>query len=221
VVDVGASAGLNLLCDSYRIDYGPHGATGPADSPVHIACRVVGGDPPIASRLPAFASRVGIDRSPIDLTDPDDARWLLACVWPDTGRLAHTEAAINLAQSDPPTVIAGDATAALGDVLAALAPGTPAVIVTTWAFAYLESADRLDFMALLDRESGTRPLAWVSAEAAGTVESFAGEAVPDDEQGTSDILGAILFSNGERRAHLLAYVQEHGQWIDWRANPIL
>jgi hypothetical protein len=45
--------------------------------------------------------------------------------------------------------------------------------------------------------------------------------VPDDEQGTSDILGAILFSNGERRHHLLGYVQEHGQWIDWRAKPIL
>lgn len=221
LIDVGASAGLNLLCDRYFIDYGPHGATGPSDSPVRLACRVVAGDPPIADRLPAFASRMGIDRSPIDLTDPDDARWLLACVWPDTGRLAHTEAAISLARSDPPTVIAGDATAALGDVLAALAPGAPAVVVTTWAFAYLGSEDRSAFTALLDRQSDGRALAWVSAEAAGTVESFAGEAVPDDEQGTSDILGAILFSNGERRHHLLGYVQEHGQWIDWRAKPIL
>ena len=36
LVDVGASAGINLLCDRYRLDYGRHGATGPADSPVRI-----------------------------------------------------------------------------------------------------------------------------------------------------------------------------------------
>ena len=109
LVDVGASAGLNLLCDHYRIDYGSFGATGPPDSPVAIHCRVAGGDPPIADRLPTFMSRVGIDRSPIDLTDPTDVRWLLACVWPDSGRLERTAASIALAQQSPPRVIAADA----------------------------------------------------------------------------------------------------------------
>ncbi len=118
LVDVGASAGLNLLCDSYRIDYGTHGATGPADAAVQLSCRVVGGRPPIAPQLPSFASRVGIDRSPIDLRDPDDARWLLACVWPDTNRLAHTAAAIRQARADPPLVLRGDATAVLPERVA-------------------------------------------------------------------------------------------------------
>ena len=102
LVDVGASAGINLLCDRYRLDYGRHGATGPADSTVRIGCEVTGGDPPIADRLPALAQRVGIDLSPIDLSDPADARWLLACVWPDTGRAERVEASIRLAQQDLP-----------------------------------------------------------------------------------------------------------------------
>jgi hypothetical protein len=218
LIDVGASAGLNLLCDHYRIDYGTHGVTGPDDSPVKIDCRVVAGHPPIAARLPTFASRVGIDRSPIDLSNPDDARWLLACVWPDTGRLERTAAAIELAQSDRPHVISGDAIPALSEVLAALPGGTAAVIVTTWAFAYLSTEDRDDFMALLDRASHARDIAWLSAEGAGTVEPFADQAVPDDDPGTSDILGAILFENGVRHPELLGYVQEHGGWIDWRAT---
>jgi hypothetical protein len=46
LVDVGASAGLNLLCDRYRMAYGTHGTTGPIDAAVQISCRVVGGDPP-------------------------------------------------------------------------------------------------------------------------------------------------------------------------------
>jgi hypothetical protein len=218
LIDVGASAGLNLLCDRYRIDYGTRGATGPDDSPVKIACRIVSGDPPIPERLPPFASRVGIDRSPIDLTDPDDARWLLACVWPDTGRLEHTKAAIKLAQSDPPRVVAGDATPTLAEVLTELDEGAVAVIITTWAFAYLSTEDRKEFMMLLDRASQIRDIAWLSAEAAGTVEPFADQAAPDDDQGASNILGAILFKGGERHPQLLGYVQEHGGWIDWRAT---
>jgi hypothetical protein len=219
LVDVGASAGLNLLCDQFRIDYGAHGATGPAESAVRISCQILAGSPPIAATLPPIAERVGIDRSPMDVTDPDDARWLLACVWPDTGRLERTAASIRLAQSDPPRVVAGDANDALPGVLAALPDSSVAVLITTWAFAYLSIEARQEFMELLDQESHRRRIAWISAEGAGTVPTFADRALPDDDRGTSDVLGAIVFDRGERQSHFLAYVQEHGGWIDWRAAP--
>jgi hypothetical protein len=217
LVDVGASAGLNLLCDRYRLDYGSHGATGPADSPVTITSTVRGGHPPIAAQLPALATRVGIDRSPIDLADPDDARWLLACVWPDTDRLDRTAAAIHLAQADPPRVIAGDANDVLPGVLGALPPGTAALVTTTWAFGYFSAEDRQTFMEVLDRASYQRDIAWLSAEAAGTVGPLAAARLADDEQGKADLLGAIVFRGGTREAHVLGYVQEHGAWLDWRA----
>jgi hypothetical protein len=216
LIDVGASAGLNLLCDRYRLDYGGHGATGPVDSPVVVGCRVQGGLPPIAPWLPPIASRLGIDRSPIDLSDPDDARWLLACVWPDTGRLAHTAAAIAMGRADPPSVIAGDATTTLPAVLAQLPAGAVAVVVTTWAFAYLSLEARQEFMEILDVASQQRDIAWLSAEGQGTVESLpAGQVAADEDM--PNVLGAVLFQRGARQVHLLAYVQEHGAWIDWRA----
>ncbi len=68
MVDVGSSAGLNLLCDRYRLDYGVHGVTGPSDSSVTVQCRVVEGDPPVAPSLPELVARVGIDRSTVDLS---------------------------------------------------------------------------------------------------------------------------------------------------------
>ena len=139
LVDVGASAGINLLCDRFRLDYGAAGATGPSESTVRIDCEVTGGDPPIADQLPELVHRVGIDLSPIDLSDPTDARWLLACVWPDTGRAERVQASIRLAQRDLPQVVAGRADAVLPGVLARLPDGATAIVMTTWAFGYFSA----------------------------------------------------------------------------------
>jgi hypothetical protein len=216
LVDVGASAGINLLCDRYRIDYGPHGTTGPVDSPVEINCRVLAGDPPVADRLPPLVARGGIDRSPIDLRDPDDARWLLACVWPDTGRLARTAASIALVRDDPPTLVAGDAVEALPWVLAELPSGVLPVIVTTSAFGYLSIDDRRRFVSFLTTESHRRPLAWLSSEGAGIVEAFAAEVPPGHDHTDSDVLGVMTFESGTAAAHFLGFANKHGAWIDWR-----
>ena len=94
IVDVGCSAGLNLRCDRYLLDYGPAGTTGPPDAAVRIPCTVLAGRPPIAPRLPVIGARVGLDRDPVDVRDEAAARWLLACIWPDTGRLERTRIAI-------------------------------------------------------------------------------------------------------------------------------
>ncbi len=217
LVDVGTSAGLSLLCDRYRLDYGAHGATGPADSTVEVACRVVGGDPPIATRLPALASRIGIDRSPLDVSKPEDAQWLLACIWPDSGRLARTTASVRLAQGDPPRLIRGDANEALPGVLADLPTGTPAVVLTTWAFAYFSLDQRSRFVEILDLASRARAIAWLSAEAPGVVEPFTAAATPGPDEQAGDVLGAVLFDRGTRREELLAITHAHGHWMDWRA----
>ncbi|HEY5025281.1 MAG TPA: DUF2332 domain-containing protein [Acidimicrobiales bacterium] len=219
LVDVGASAGLTLLCDRYRFDYGRHGTTGPHDSPVRIDCRVVGGDPPIAAHLPALVDRVGVDRDPVDLADPDDARWLLACVWPDTGRLERTAAAIALAlaQGDLPPVVEGYANDVLPAVLGQLPGGATVAVLTTWAFAYFSIEDRHRFTELLTSESHGRRITWLSAEGTGTVEAFAGAAVAHHDDSMSSVLGAVTFEDGAARAQLLGFVHQHGNWIDWRA----
>jgi len=220
LVDVGASAGINLLCDHYRIDYGTHGTTGPIDSPVEINCRVLAGDPPVADRLPPLVARGGIDRAPIDLTDPDDARWLLACVWPDTGRLERTAASIRLVRDDPPTIVAGDAVETLPWVLAELPSTAVPVIVTTSAFGYLSIDDRSRFVFLLEAESHRRRLAWLSSEGAGIVEAFAGEVPPGHDHSDSEVLGAVTFDGGTSSAHLLGFAHKHGTWVDWRGPKV-
>ncbi len=215
MIDVGASAGINLHCDRYLLDYGHHGTTGPADSTVRITCDVTGGDPPIADRLPALEFRAGIDMSPIDLSDPADAQWLLACVWPDTGRSERVRASIQLAQRNPVPMVEGRANDVLPRVLMDLPAGMTAMVTTTWAFAYFSLAERAEFVDLLRDESTRRHVVWLSAESSGTVDGLAEFGGAD--AASPDVLGAVRFDDGVESVHLLGYVQSHGNWIDWRA----
>jgi hypothetical protein len=217
LLDVGASAGLNLLCDRYRLDYGSAGVTGPKDSPVRIGCRVLRGHPPIGSRAPALAGRVGLDRAPVDLDDPDAARWLLACVWPDTGRLERTAAAIALARDAHPQVMEGDAVEDVVSLLERLPARATPCVTTTWMLAYLTRDQRDAFVEQLARFGTQRPLAWISAEAPGVVECIETGEPPAHDPTTPSALGAVQFDEHGAQPTMLGWVHPHGRWIDWRA----
>ncbi len=217
LVDVGCSAGLNLFCDRYLLDYGTHGRTGPANAAVVITSEIVGGDVPVAAQLPEIRVRVGLDRDPMDLTDDDNARWLLACIWPDTGRLARAQRAIAVARRAPPEIVRGDAVDDVTAVVLGLPPEVTPVVVTTWALAYLSRSRRLEFHETLAAASRTRPIAWISAESLGVVDAFSELTPPTDANRTdASILGLVTFRDGRSEAEHLGFVQPHGAWIDWR-----
>jgi len=218
-VDVGCSAGLNLLCDRYRIDYGDAGTTGPADAPVRISCTVLGGHPPIEPLVPPIVERTGIDRDPVDVTDDDQARWQLALVFPDTNRLPRTRLALQQLQNDPPRIVPGDAVETIGPVLRALRPDALAVVTTTWVVAYFTPEQRIAFREQLADVSRGRPVAWVSAEGPNTIDLFSGIEAPSDPSDTeASLLGLARFDGGEVDAELLGFVHPHGLWVDWRAD---
>lgn len=216
LVDVGCSAGLNLLCDRYRLDYGARGATGPDDSLVRIECRVESGSPPVAASLPVIAGRIGIDLDPPDLTDPVDARWLLACVWPGTGRFQRAARAIELGQVDPPPVLRGDALETLPAVLADLGEGR-VVVVNSWSFSYFSVEQRQAYIDLLATVGRSRPVVWLCMDAPGVAELMGGEEVPPPGSTESDVLSAMTFEGGiPPQPEVLAFVQTHGHSMRWR-----
>jgi hypothetical protein len=216
MIDVGCSAGLNLFCDRYRLDYGPRGATGPADAPVQISCEVIGGEPPVAASLPRIVERVGIDLDPVDVTDPDQARWQLALIFPDTNRIPRTQRALEEIRKTPPRIVQGDAIDKVGEVVLGVAADAVAVVTTTWAAAYFSTDRRVEFRQRLAEASHTRPVAWISAEGAGVIDLFADARAPFDAQGTeASVLGLAVFDKGNVVADVLAFVHPHGKWVDW------
>lgn len=212
VVDVGTSAGLTLTLEHCMIDYGPHGRVGPSDSPVRVQCDVLHGNPPISPV--AVMGRIGLDRNPLDPSLPEDFRWLLACTWPDTGRLERTRAALELAVSYPNVLREGDAV----DDLPALLRETNGVIVitTTWVMGYLDPQRRSGFAQCLADASTSRPVFWVSAEGSGVVESLPSVEAPLVEGISASVLGVVGYSEGHQTSsRVLAHVHPHGRWLWW------
>ncbi len=171
LVEIGASAGLNLLLDRYRITYAADDhhrqQIGPPDSPVQLACVLHGTrrPPSPAGPAPAITSRLGLDRMPVDVTDPDAVRWLQACLWPDLiERRQRLDAAVALAAADPPELWAGDALDLVDPAVAAADPGDLVVVISTWVLAYFTPSQRRQLHQVLDRLGRSRPLVWITAE---------------------------------------------------------
>jgi hypothetical protein len=213
LLDAGCSAGLNLLIDHYRFEYGPAGGLGPLDSPVTISCELSGTVSP--PRLPRIAARLGLDRSPVDITNAEDARWLLACVWPDTGRLARTAAAIQLARQHPPRTMPGDMVADLDAALDTFAPGLPIVVTTTSAYGYLNIEQRHAFLAVLGRRARRQPLAWLSTDPPGVLDLVPVPPTNGRTSSAASVLGLVTFDGGTAVGRTLGLCHAHGAWLQW------
>ena len=103
LLEVGASAGLTMRLDRFRIGEGADGV-GPADSPVQLE-RPWAAGPPDLSTLWEIVERRGCDPSPIDPLSTDGRLTLTSYVWADqTHRLERLRGALQLAESVPAPV---------------------------------------------------------------------------------------------------------------------
>lgn len=216
LVDAGASAGLNLLYDRYRLEVGDGRVWGDPASPVVCSCEVRG-TAPTTLDLVDVPVRVGLDRAPVDVTDPTAARWLLACTWPDTGRLDQTRAAIALAAADPPDIRSGDLVTGIAPILDELDGDGPICVVTSWALGYLDLDQRAGFVDALVAASGAHTIAWVSLEHPGAVRGVDAPAPPTTPFSTVPSLIGLTVLQAKRidAQRALAHVHPHGSALEW------
>ncbi|WP_424000466.1 DUF2332 domain-containing protein [Haloarcula salina] len=204
LVELGPSAGLNLLFDRYRYDYDGR-VVGDRDSPVTIESHVRSGDPPLPETPPAIRSRVGIDRNPLAVTDDADADWLRALVWPEhESRRSVLDAALGVAREDPPRLVEGDMVEDLPAVLDEIPDDVPVCVFNTLVLYQVPESVSAALTDLLEARMADRPLHWLTGERVLT----GGESVRLNWKRRD---GA-----GVRTTHLVDY-QPHAEWLVWRA----
>jgi hypothetical protein len=199
-VELGPSAGLNLVWDRYRCVY-EEASVGPRDAAV-----VLHGNerrPVRASLLehvPQVRRRLGIDRAPIDVTNPQAARLLKCFVWADqTDRLERLDLAIATLREDPPELIRADFVQELPKVLASRSSHVLTVVFQTAALGYVDEEGRERVRKALDDAGSKVPLAFISAG--------------NPRAGVQDWgLRVVYWPGGERE--FVGHAEYHGRWLD-------
>ena len=204
LIELGASAGLNLQLDRFGFNLGGNHIGDPG-SPLQLTPEWRGSPPP-AAKL-EIASRRGVDRTPLD--PARDADRLSAFVWADqTPRLAQLDAALAVARAHPLTVEPGDAGEWLEERLVkSQSNGIGRLIMHSIAFQYFAPETQAQVSAAIERAgveaTARRPLGWLRFERLA------------DERSPS--LRLRTWPRGDD--YLLARCHPHGAWIRWLAGP--
>ena len=204
LLEIGASAGLNLHWDGYAYGLG-EAAWGPAAAPLRLEPEWRGPLPPLGPV--AVRARRGCDRRPLDPSDAHDRLRLRAYVWADQeARLARLDAALDHAARHGTRIEQADAADWVEACLAARPAGLATVLYHSIVWQYLPLGTQRRIEAALARAGevarANTPLAWLRMEPA-----------PDGSQ-----TELRLTTWPGAREQLLAHADFHGRWVSWRAG---
>lgn len=214
LAEVGASAGLLLLWDQYGYRFADGLEWGPAES-LQLTCELRGnGRPPLPDRPLQVCQRIGLDLNPLDVTNPDDALWLQALIWPDQpwraarlhGAIAAAQLLANRAGAHARVrLLAGDALETLPSVLANSPEGSLRCVFHCHTLNQFDPPARerfSDILAEASRETDVHQIA---------LEYAAGAQWPD-------IIWTRYAAGRAAERLLLGRYQAHGQWLEWLAQ---
>jgi hypothetical protein len=209
LLEIGASAGLNLLADRYC--YVVNGQEfGDPTSRVRFE---EPWQPPPAIDVQAAAgqleivARAGCDHHPLTPADPEDRITILSYIWPDElERFDRIAAALDIASADPPPVVAAAASEWLGRALEQRRPGELTVIWQSVFRQYVEPHEWEALNAAIRRAIATDPSAhvvWLTME-------------PGEDHLAQMKLS--LRRHPDEAEQLLASCGDHGPPVVWEAR---
>ncbi len=201
LIEIGASAGLNLLWDHYAYDYGNGRFYGDRTSPVRLTCALRGEKfPPFPKTFPRIASRLGLDIHPIDVREDSSANWLRAFIWPEhTARFEMLEHAVELARRYPPELLAGDALKLLPSVMETTPPDTALCLFHTFVSNQMPPEALKRLAELIARFGSKRDVSCISID---FVNSY-------------PRLELLSYMGGVKIHRHLANCSGHSRWMEW------
>jgi hypothetical protein len=202
LLELGTSAGLNLLWEGYRHEYA-NGGWGPPGSPLFLR-----GEErrPVPGRLfetdAVVRRRRGIDLAPVDATSEDGLRLLLSFVT-RAGYRDRVRQAAEVLRRDPPELVRGDYVELLPELLRDRDPAALTVVFQTISTIYLRAGEVEEVRRTVEAAGAEGPLAWISTP------------TPEEHglRGRQYPLELALWPEGGRR--LVAETSNAGEWLEW------
>jgi hypothetical protein len=213
LAEMGASAGLNLRADAFRVLSADGAAAGPAESPVVLRDAWRGALPPAAEFR--VVDRLGGDLAPIDPATRAGRLRLMSYVWPDDRlRLDRLRGALEVAEQVPATLVQASA----AGFVRRLEPraGTVLVLWHSIMWQYLDGRERAEVTDRITRLGAAAteqaPVAHLAFEPERTKASATMSPAPGAE-----LVFAVrltIWPGGQQR--VLGTAPPHGIPVAWR-----
>lgn len=206
LIDVGASAGLNLMADYYRIQYSDGSLLGDPKSEVTLNCQLRGRFLSVQSEL-NINERIGIDLNPINLKDEDEFLWSLSLFWPDqVDRISRFKKAAHLFRRGSVQFKKGSGLELILPTTLELPSGSHICIMHSFTLNQLSRQDQLFFEGQLKLASVQHRISRIS------LEWLSGE---------SPEMKIDFYRAGERQSSIkVADCHQHGEWLNWLENSV-
>jgi len=207
--EIGASAGLNQLWDTYAYDFGGWQHGEPQTAPLLLRCRW-GGAPAPALR-PRVIARAGCDVSPLDARNTTDRQRLLSYIWAgQPERLARVTLALDHAAACDIEVVRSHAADFVAQQLRQRKSNAAFVLYHSIVWQYIAADEQQRLTAAMEAAGAAAttqaPLAWLRFE-------------PGRAKDGADL--TLTFWDGTDpagREHRLGAGDYHGRWMRWETD---
>jgi len=167
LLEIGTSAGLNLLWDQYRYEWSG-GSWGNPLSPVRLENVFIDGVLSLPATIPVI-DRAGCDPSPVDITSASGCLTLHSYIWADqVDRVRRLSAAIKVARAVPCVIEKMHGAEWLEGCLRNPCGGAATVIFQSAVWQYIVESEKQRIITIIEeagkRASEMSPLAWLRME---------------------------------------------------------
>lgn len=199
LIEIGTSAGLQLLWDKYSYSYGTDETYGDNNSSVHITSELKGENIPLfLPKSPPVASKIGLDLHISDLRNSEDYLWLKSLIWTEhQERLELFESAARCFKENPVELIEGDGVTLLTDVVETLPKDTAICIFHTHVANQIPEDSKYELLEKIKKIGSNRDVFHLYNN------------MWDRK------LHLDYFIDGAEYNHTIGNTDGHGRWFEW------
>ncbi|WP_319004422.1 DUF2332 domain-containing protein [Halobacillus litoralis] len=199
LIEIGTSAGLQLLCDRYAYSYGGESVYGNPSSSLTISSKVRRGTfPAFLTQPPVIAERVGVDLHINDLSKKEDELWLKALIWPEhSDRRENFEQAVRHWLAAPPELREGDGVNEITELSADIPSDRALCIFHTHVANQIPENAKKELLHNIEKIGRTRTTFHVYNN------------IHDNR------LYIDAYVNGRKEQKIVGETEGHGRWFDW------
>lgn len=200
LIEIGTSAGLQLLFDKYSYSYGDKNVYGNVNSTLHITSRIITQQSPrFHQTAPPVTDRIGFDLHVNNVKDAEDYLWLKALIWPNhQERRELFEKAATYVKENQLQLIEGDGITLLPNVVEKISEASVICIFHTHVANQIPKDAKLKLVHMIKKIGMNRDVFHLYNN------MFDGE------------LHLDCFINGREAKKTIGKTDGHGRWFEWK-----